>query len=410
MVTLNKWFELMGLHPWHSWQLANQLIPINSACNASVFESAWQAADRVGRSDIRRAIARAEDLFKQYTNYEARPKYKTATLPWATMGDYRITRFVDSNPYGRWLGYQLPEGYIRALGYQHTIDHGQHDVVYTDEDGDGLYETATLTVNHLDYESLDEILIEFVPGDYLYEGDANRVYPRHVFSTGNHTTIVMDTPTLIKPILATRAIVSTLDPSILPPNVKSPFPRHLNVSRQYCDPDGTTIDTAQAVLIWETAPFPAWARPWSSFGTITQDPSALAYAIARGNIRNSRQGIVYAGESVYDDATGTWTGNVGFAECRPPDRVLYRYLAGVDDYNTDIVISRLAAAELSKPICACSQAQRMVSEWQIDISRTSRDESYIMASDINNPLGVKRGHLYAWRSIQQSQILTGLLA
>jgi hypothetical protein len=409
MVTLDRWVQMMGLHPWHSWQLANQLIPISSQCNAVVYESAWQAADRVGRADIRLAIERAEALYSQYAHYEPRKKFKTATLRWPEMGDYRLTRYVSSNFRNRFLGHQLPEGYIHALGYEHIDDHGAHHVAYTDEDGDGLYETATVTVHNPKWNSLDEIKLTFLDADVVYTDTEYEIHPRSMHWQGNTCYVVINTPTLIRPILATRAIVAPLDPSILPPTANSPFPHQINVARRWCDPDGTTIDTAQAVLIWETAPYPAWALPWT-FQQPTKDPSALAYAIARGNIRDSRQGLVYVGESVYDATTETWTGLAGFTECRPPDRVLFRYQAGVDDPSLDVVIARLAAAELARPLCACAQAQKMVAEWQIDATRQARDESFALSMDATNPIGVRRGHLYAWRAIQNAQITQGILA
>lgn len=409
MVTLNSWFTQMGMHPWHSWQLANQLIPINSQCNQLVYESSWQAADRAGRADIRRAILRAEDLYKQYTNYECRPKYKTATIPWQQMGDYRLRRYTSANYRGNWLGFQVPDGFVKQLGYEHIQSTTSCAVTYTDQDGDGLYESATVTATLPGISSQDEVYITFQSADYIYESSVHEITPRKVTIVGNVVTAVIDTPTLVRPILYTKVTSGSLDPSNLPPSGTSPFVANVNVSRRFCDPEGTTLETAQAVLIWESAPFPPWAIPWT-FASQTTDPSKMAYAIARGGVRDSRQGIVYCGEASYDQTAGDWVGRINFSECRPPDRVMFRYLAGSNEGGTDIVISRLAAAELARPICACTAANKELGEWQLDLSRTgATNEIYSQPADITNPLGSRRGHVFAWRTIQNKQVLSGIL-
>jgi hypothetical protein len=98
-----------------------------------------------------------------------------------------------------------------------------------------------------------------------------------------------------------------------------------------------------------------------------------------------------------------------------------RYLAGSplasdgqmqEPFRT--VVARLAAAELARPICGCDEASRELYRWQFDLARTSGagDEAYgaISANDLDNPLGTRRGHVFAWRFIRQRQQLRGFLA
>jgi hypothetical protein len=136
----------------------------------------------------------------------------------------------------------------------------------------------------------------------------------------------------------------------------------------------------------------------------------LAYAPARANIRDANQGIVYAGESVYNASTGTWSGLTGFSEYRPPDSIKFRYLAGNDSQNLDNVIARLAAAELARPVCACTSANKELGEWQQDLMRLgATDETYAQPNDATNPFGSRRGHIFAWRTVQQIQGVVGII-
>ena len=409
MVTLNNWLQQMGMHPWHSWQLANAVIPINSRCNGLVYEYAWQSADKAGRADIRRAIKRAEDLYFQYAHYFPRVRHTTATIPWPTMADQRLTRYTSSNAQGHWLGLQLPDGYIQALGYENKLDTETVALTYTDEDGDGVIDTATATFSQGNI-TLNNVYAEFKPTDYTYPSSDVQIPLRSIATTSLQTVLTFDAQVLVRPVNYSSAKPMTLDPNDIPPSATSPYADEIIVSNAVCDPNGTTVDTAQAMFIWETAPFPLWATPFT-FSASTRDPSALAYAIGRAGIRDARQGIVYVGEGVYDATSGTWSGRADFTQCRPPDRVQFRYRAGIDDQNLDIVIARLAAAELARPICACADSNKELGEWQQDLARTgATDELYAQPNDMTNPFGSRRGHIFAWRTVQQAQRVTGILA
>ena len=409
-LSLQGWFQQMMVHPWHGWQLAHpQLVPVSANCSMVLYEHGWQNADRAGREDIRRSITRAEDLWLQYARYAPKTVYHEVTLPWPVVGDYRLTRFTSSDAKGHWLSSQLDEGYVQKLGYEHITTPDVVALSFADLDNDGLYETATCTATVPAGTTADELYITFTSADYVYPESDNSIPIRSATITNTTATIILNTTTLVRPILYTVASPKVLDPTILPPTANSPFASTVNVARRYCDDTGTTIDTCQAELIWETAPFPYWAIPWT-FNNTTKDPAALAYAIARGGVRDVRQGLVYCGEGVYNPTTG-WSGRVDFSECRPPDRVKFRYQAGINTPNLDIVIARLAAGELARPIAACDTANRYLYNWQFDVSRTgASDERFQTPRNFDNPLGTRRGHIYAWNSIQESMILQGIIA
>lgn len=407
---LYKWFQIMGMHPWHKYQLANAMIPVTSQCPDVTYEYAWQVADRAGRQDIRRSIERAEDLFFEYAHFYPSPTFRTVTLPYPRLGNQALTRYTGSDYTGHWMGFQLPDRYIKKMGYEHITTPVTPTLTWLDLDNDGLFETARAIATVPAGTLASEVYCTFVAADYVYDDvGANIITPRSVSIVGTTATILFNTPTLVRPILYTVPRPMQLDPSVLPPTAGSPFAATINVSRRYPDDTGTTLDTAQAVLIWETRPFPPWATVWT-FNNATGDPAELAYAPARANIRDANQGIVYTGESVYNASTGEWSGLTGFSECRPPDRVTFRYYAGNDSQNLDIVIARLAAAELARPVCACTSANKELGEWQLDVMRLgSTNETYAQPNDATNPFGSRRGHIFAWRTVQQIQGVTGII-
>ena len=200
-----------------------------------------------------------------------------------------------------------------------------------------------------------------------------------------------------------------------------PFAEEVDVYRRYADPTGITTDTAQAVLIWETDPWPVWATGCGGSGLTyadgSRDPAALAYAIARVNIRNARRGEVALGHATYNSTTGQWVG-AQWGDYRSPDRVTIRYEAGVEIdalestnhlgrliSDWDRVVSRFACAEMPVRQFSCDEANHEIYRWQAEMARAGGNETFKLSeSDLNNPFGTQAGHIYAWRRVSQMQL------
>lgn len=413
MLHLQDWFRQFQFHPWHSNQLSNQTLKLTSIANSLVYEYGWQNANRAGRYDIRQSIRQSSEMFAKYAGFYPAYHHVESYIKYPQLGDYRLLNYTSSDYYGHFLGIQLPEGYVHTLGYWNTQGTSTENVTYSDQDNDGVFETATVQWSIPVGCTAEEIVVQFSSSDVLYtdEDQSYNIKPRNIVIVAGTATITIDAWQMVAPIKYTMPVTQTsYDPAILPPNANSPYVSTVVVSRQWCDSSGTTLETAQAVLIWETEPCPPFALPWT-FTTHTPDPSQLRYAIARGNIRDVLNGIVYLGESVYDVNNATWSGRVNFSLYRPPDKVLVRYYAGQNSPYLDTAIGRLSAAELNRPICAAEDANRQLANWQFDVARTgASDELYAQPSDYGNPLGSRRGHIYAWRVIQQTQRMVGIIA
>jgi len=445
---LEQWRRIISYNPWHFWGLANSSqVPVSSQCNTIVTEHAWQNSDAVGREEIRSAIITAEARLREYLNYSIGRRFITETIKYPRPLTYghQYGASVDGN--GRWLSIRTNEGYLRSIGVEtySTISESSA-VVLSDEDGDGINETFTISAS-TSLTDASEIGIYFVAADRLdsttptqnpSSSEASggttgtpavlpsdglserwRISPVNITITSNGAlTIKGNAWQLVRPILYegynTSALLNGIDPSD-----SSNFVSEVGIYRRYSDPTGTTQDTCQALLVWETEPYPYWAIGCSesdslSFSTNSRDPAAVAYGISRAQIRDARLGIVTVGRANYDSDTGEWAG-VNWGTCRQPDRVIIRYEAGAkisSVENTlsqsrlfgrwDEIVARFAAAELTHRICACDTANRELYRWQHDWALDQGGNLGQRAQE--NPFGTRGGAIYAWERVRHLMV------
>jgi hypothetical protein len=415
-LSLNEFVSEFGFHPWHFFQLADStLVPVNSKCNTVVYQRAYLNADRQGRHDVALAIESAEQQIHRYAGFWPSPRFVEHTLQYPRLGDTRMARLWDVEGQGRWVSLTLPDAYIQAAGPALESAAVSAALTFTDEDGDGLYETATATgITVPANTDADEVVARFLTADCGPVTPQPEIQPRSISISGTTATLVFDTWTLVRPIATSGFNQTPLNPTVLPPTAGTPFAASVEVLTRRPNVSGTTTDTAMAVLVWETRPAPAWL-PWCCDGA-AGDPAATRQAIARVTLRDARAGIVALGEAVYDADSGTWHAACDW-RCAPPDRVIIRYQAGVPlvdgrmapEWRT--AVARLAAAELTRPICACDGANKAIYDWQKDLSQTgATNDLYAAPDNISNPFGTRRGHVWAWNQIYRVQRLEGIYA
>jgi hypothetical protein len=428
LLPLDIWRQHIGYNPFHFWGLKNTTIPVLSACNNLVTEYAWQNSDAISRQAIRRAIATAESRLREHLNFSVGRRFlvETTRYPRPFASGYQYAASVGSD--GRWLNVRLSEGMIRNIGAETrtTIDLAAA-VTLSDADGDGVNETFTVTVNTTVTDP-DEIAVYFGASDRL-DGEAVserwRVLPVKVSISGGVATIKGRAWLLVKPILYEGVNAK----AGLSPDTAGNFVSTVAVYRYFCSPAGTTTDDAQATLVWETEPYPAWATGCLGTGLTfednSSDPAAIAYAVGRVGIRDARLGEVTIGRANYDSADAVWAA-VDWATCRQPDRVIIRYEAGARyeamestmsqigaDGRWDEVVSRLACAELPRRDFGCDEANAEIYRWQFDLARAggAASEQYrISDRDLSNPFGTAAGAVYAWKQVSNLQLTQAFVA
>lgn len=414
LLPLESFRSEFSYHPWHWWQLTSaNNFPIVCEQADLVYKYAWQANDSVGREDVIKAISSAEKKLRDWLGYSVAPHFVTETLNPERWFDKKLNRVMYTDSSGRWLNVQLGEGKIKQAGVETRSIIGNALLVYSDQDGDGLSDTWSTAIATT-VTDVSQIEAMFVAADRMGNpaGDAWTVKPITVTIAGGMATITGRAWQTVKP--ARYESSAAIDPA-----VAANFATSLDIYRHYCDPNGITTSTAQAMLIWETQPWPYFVAPIiSSITPNSTDPAALGYALARVTMRDAEQGIVGIGEAAWD-ATGAQFKAVTMTNFRPPDRIEVRYLAG-DDLDSmghmqdrwARIVAHFAAAELGKRVCACNSANRAIYEQQVDraFGGDARVEKFNMTSgDEASPFGYKEGQLEAWRSVRQLRQMVGVI-
>jgi hypothetical protein len=410
LLPLESFRRLLGYNPWHFWGMAHSTkVPLSNNCSTLVREYAWQSVDAIGRAEIRAAIARAEEKLTEHAQFAPAPHYVSETVSYPRYYDRRrwISAPIDAD--GRWQSIKLGEGYIQALGIEaHTLI-GTVAVTRSDVDGDGLDDTFVTAATATTVTDTNQIAVYFNATDRFTGesvGTRWRIDPVQVSISGGNVTIKGKAWQLVKPILY-EGYPNDDNNLQLDPTDSSTYATTVDIYRRYTNADGTTNETAQGLLTWETLPSGGIGLCCGSATDSSTDPGAIATAIARVGIRDAVHGVVMPGASSYDATSGTWAG-ISWASCHPPDRVLIRYLAGFPlttsgemDQRWQQIVARLAMAELTSPICSCDKANHQLAYWQTDLARTggNNDDQYgaVSQTDLNNPFGTRRGHVQAWR-------------
>jgi hypothetical protein len=421
LLPLETWRHIIGFHPWHFWQLSNATIPLTSECNDLIRQYAWQESDAAGRSEVLEAISTAEQRLKDYLGYWPAPKYEEEEVQWERFYQRAVDNYSRAQVDGRWIGAALSSGYIRAVGTESlTAINATAAVTYSDIDGDGLDDTWTTGAIATTVTDVKKIAVYFAAAD-RWDGsgvsDSYRIAPVQVLISGGFVTVKGRRWQVVKPVKYEGANVGNTD-GAFDPTDDANFVTTVAVYERTTDPAGTTTATAQAKFIWETRPWPYWAACCDASGVDNStDPAATAEGVGRVTIRDAVLGIVGLGAGVYNATTGVWA-SAAWEACHPPDRVIVRYLAGypLDGYGQmasqwRTIVARMAAAELPKPRCDDSNGNRNLFHWQFDLARAKGqlEEQYqISPADLDNPFGTRRGHVYAWKQVQNLKTVRGI--
>lgn len=425
LISLEQFRQVLGYHPYHFWGLVNSDIRVDSACNTLLYEYNWQNTQALGREAIREALENAENKLRDYLGYSIAPKYFEETVDYSRFYNPSLMRAnISADTTGRYISQRLTNGYVQAMGYEQLTLVGNDTVTYSDEDGDGLDDTFTVSIA-TSVTDPDKISVYFIAADRLNGeavSDRWRISPVTVSISGGTVTITGKAWLLVRPILY-EGVTVTQNP--LDPTVAANFASSLAIYNRTTNPDGETIYNAQCSLIWETLPCHGW---WCYCGcnatTVpadsTYDPAAQAIAIGRVGIRNSRDGTVTGVSALRNATTGVWYQTP--QEWREPDRIQFRYLAGYPlehkreatgdsvpanngqvDSKWITAVCRMAAAELPNRLCSCDRANAELYRWQFDLARVAgdNDEQYnITPAMLDNPFGTRRGHIYAWNTVK----------
>jgi hypothetical protein len=412
---------MVGINPAHFQQAKGATyFPLLNDCNDLFWSFYWQNSNNVSREEIARAIAEAESEITTVLGY--------SPAPWWTEDEIRdyprpfrrdVIQFGMGDSRGYNKSVQLTQGrFIQGGRRATTAVQLAAAVVYTDDDGDGYDETATITAA----TSLTE---KCEIKCYLAGEGANPDWefrsPQSVTLSGGNVIFKYWAWQLIDPELQQKFPISTAVTVSGPYGVSSidieasaSYVSTVDIYREYND-----FTAASAQFFWERTrllslgilPLGFCCNQCDGAGCpacdfVTQDGCIHARDAAGTN--------VVPVPATYDSDSESWQ-NDALSVCRDPDLVKVWYYAG--DYSQEYLSGRscdplshtwaeaimwLAVARVNRPFCTCNNSLTMLNELQRDLSFTGSRVagSYtISPSDLDNPFGTKMGEVKAWKRI-----------
>lgn len=444
ITALDTFRAISQYHPWHFWGVAGGSGPASvtrastsqNNCRPVLRQYSWQTQNAVAREEIAQALWDAEQLVKSQLDYPIGPEFIESEMDIPRYFDPLMIGPISVGSDGRWQAIQLPHGRIQAVGVEAitllstpVIDppfpftpgtlNALGTIAYYDRDGDGLVDQAQIRFTD-SATPLDQFAV-YVPAgtgdgtngrfDFTDLAERWRIFPVQASRSGTTVTLLAPAWLFIRPVLYEGVPSSVIALNGLDPTVSTNYLQSVDVCTRVCDPNGTSVATAQAELIWEASPW-----PWCACPSGGSDPAGTASAIGRVGIRSAEVGIVSAVESVYDSTAGTWAAaDCGtWWNCRPPDRVIVRYMAGSHLVRGQVappwdrLIVGMAAAMLGRQLPGCMDYNSLITRWQTDPTRAGGGETFQAQPRANNPWGTRFGQIEAWAQTQRDRLLRGV--
>jgi len=417
LLSLDRFAAIFGINPVHfngGDGNSINIFPIGATCNDFWPQYAWQYGDRLSREELARAIYSAEEDLARVLGYYPAPKWIAQEVHrfeqhyrrdmWGIGGsNVRGARKSITLKYGKFI--QAGQRAVTLVGTATTVG---LTLVYSDPDGDGFDELATITLpTALTNEC--EISAYFTGHDGAKEWEIRPALSRTI--TGGNIILTYHSWMLFDPDQWERyppytAGSTTLFDSI-DINDADSYVASVEVYREYTD-----FTTASATFYWEPEPSVLGLAGCTSCGGTGCAACSLQTQDGCLHVRSTEGGVDVPVPAEYDDDDAQWD-QVAYSVCRDPNEVKVNYFAGeygdrwlagdVCDRLGDFwarVIARMAMSRLSKSPCSCAHVRAQYDELRADLARVGRESSYIFDPVmLGNPLGTRVGELEAWRKV-----------
>ena len=380
LLCIDDWARYMAIHP-DAWnQVVNPVTPYAGACDRVWLQYGWldQESGRVlGREDVAIAIATAEEMIADALGYWPAPR-------WTAAEEHNWPRPARG---GQWQypPIKLNWGYIIEGGQRALTEIvADEPVVYSDEDGDGVNETATITLTAAEMAAAnaepEEVAVYF-------DGETDDTWMIRCLDVtedgAGNVTIVGRTSQFVDPDL--WLVADDIDLS-----VAANFVATVDVYRRYNDQE------EQCQVVWK-----------GSGGSC--DPAICATTCQDSciGIDDPRLSIVRAMPGTY--SAGSWT-SASFSVARLPDAARFWYRSGallqangrIKPMMAEAIV-RLANTYLIDEPCGCTQTKH---RWERD--REEQDVNTIDAALCMSAFGTTmRGAMFAWSVVKRQPPIAG---
>lgn len=417
LLSLPYYAQIMGISPVHfQGAHAGAVFPvIPPACNDLWPRYSWQSSDRVSHEDLARSVYDAEQDIARVLGYWPAPKWAAQEIHKYPRHHRRdVYRFGGRNVRGQDCSINAKWGKIIAPGRRATTLVGIATVaagtlVYSDEDLDGFYETATIQLPTT-FTDVCELKV-YHHGTNAHMAWEIRPYRSKSISAGT-VTFVFDSWLFIDPDLQS-AYPTTAGFGAIDISTTDNYVTSVDVYREY-----NNITEISAVLLWEPTPSARLVC------TLCGGAGCAACALTEQNgclhVRDPENGIIVPQAATYDSDDEEWDGEC-FTVCRDPDLVQLWYYSG--DYDEYYLtgqsceplsnylahpIAWMATARLERPFCSCANVTALAQHLREDLARVGEVSNTLTMEELSNPFGTRRGEIMAWRRIgQQAEKVLG---
>lgn len=412
LLSLPRFAKLLGINPVHfsgAVGPAGAFPMITNACSDVWPHYAWQYADNISHYDLALVIQGAEADITRELGWSPAPVWtyeEIRDFPRYYRKD--AYRRYGRNVRGQRVSVQTRFGKVISPGQRNptfisTPTLVDETLVYSDEDGDGFLETATVTAETTLTNAL-EIQV-FVQGTLAHPGW--RIWPARSRSIADGVfTAVFDSWLFIDPDILGRYPSSDGFAAIDLSTGADKFVDTVDVYRIYND-----ISQTSAQFMWEPAPAA------SSAFCLTNDTTAAGVLTTQDgtlHVRDAELGIVVPEPATYSASSLAWTQDA-YVKTRDPDIVKIWYYAG--EYSNDylalligdplsrrwaIAIAQMTVGRLERPLCSCGNTGALAKLWQVDTARLDANLR-ITDEELGNPFGTHYGEILAWRTVRKER-------
>lgn len=393
---LDRWAEIMGIHPFHFNQLTSAMINSQSFCGDAWYQYDWAHADRTSRETIARLIKEAEDKISEFVGFNLIPD-------WVVDERQRTTRPITPELFSggyqpRWTAKSITanKGWLVSGGIQSKdLVSANEVVVRTDEDGDGYSETVTITFP-TSVTDPNELRVYYSGKDAEDEWEIRPL--KKVSIVAGVATITLYSWQIVDPVYWEQMVIDLIDGDDVANYVVD-----VDIYRVYNDP------SQMVQFLWESIP--------NTCGCGESECAECSKSSQYGclSVRNERLGFLTYRPATYDSDTGQFT-SAEWAVCREPEAMRLWYYAGwqntrlarpkvqMDPY-WELAVAYYAASLLERPICGCNNAAEFVKSWMEDLARVGTDHSWqTTESQKDNTFGSRRGAIYAYQKAKDRRI------
>jgi hypothetical protein len=408
LLSIHRWAKIMGVAPLHfagayTPGLSPMVMPVEATCSSIWYRYDWQAHDQVSHYQLAEAIASAENDIATFVGYWPAPVFvleEEHVYP----RPYLVEAYgTGINLRGQLKALKVDYGKITGTGRRKATLVANASVaggtlVYTDADGDGYEETATIAVPTTVTDP-KEIKLYFAGYSGQIEWEVRPV--RKITITGGNVEIILDSWLLIKPELY-EAFPGSDGLDAIDVSDTSNYEASVDVYQETLD---GTLDAAE--FYWEPAQTPC--------PTCSGAGCAACGSTVQGgcvHVRDRSIGLLAPIPASYSESDGQWQAE-SWDGSREPDRVRFWYQAGerAQEYlrGTSFdplsnqwarLIAFMAASRLERPPCACGNVIALHAYLSEDLARSSREQSFVTPfAMLENPFGTRRGEIMAWRRL-----------